>query len=132
MDFAEKIADRIGALYFRQIEMGQVEKRKHKRLAVKLGLTCSDISSLVEKNHTGQTVNVSPGGMFFETTSEGIKAGGLLKVKLQIPPTEGLLEFGGRISSIAKVKRTINICETPYCQKQGVALEFCDHPKLLG
>jgi len=109
--------------------MSGSEKRKYKRLPIKLDLSCCKVGSAAEKFHTGHTVNVSPGGLCFETAAETFRQGSLLKVKLSIPPTAGLLEFGGSISGFAKVLRTYSICECTSPARYGVALEFCQSPK---
>jgi len=80
-------------------------------------------------------VNVSPGGLYFETADDAFKLGNLLKVELSIPPTAGLLEFGGRISGFGRVLRTCIVCDSRtdanlHSDRFGVALEFCQPPKL--
>ena len=112
--------------------MSWSEKRKYKRLAVKLDLSCRKVGPPAEKFYTGRTVNVSPGGLYFETAADVFKPSNLLKVELSIPPTAGLLELGGRISGLGKVLRThdshtdINLPPGRY----GVVLEFYRSPKL--
>jgi len=115
--------------------MEGTERRKYKRLGAKFDMSCREVGSTIEQSHTGCTVNVSSGGLYFETESATFKPGGLLKVELSIPPKRGLLEFGGRISAFARVLRTDNIFESAgdtdlTCGKYGVALQFCRSPKL--
>lgn len=115
--------------------MSGTEKRKYKRLPVVLDLSCRKVGSAAELLHTGRTVNVSPGGLYFETATEMFELGNLLRVELSIPPTTGLLEFGGRISGLARVFRTCSICNSctsanSRSGRYGVALEFCRSPKL--
>lgn len=115
--------------------MNTPEKRKYKRLPIRLDLSYRKVGSTQEKSHTGYTVNVSPGGLYFETMTGAFEPGNLLKVELSIPPKAGLLEFGGRISGFAKVLRTHNISELQEDTDlrsggYGVALEFCNAPKL--
>ena len=93
------------------------EKRKYKRLPIKLDLSCRK------------------GGLYFETTTDTFKPGSLLKVELSIPPTTGLLESGGRISGLGKVLRihpiTGSRTETnQLLARSGVAVEFCKALKL--
>ena len=112
--------------------MSWSEKRKYKRLAVNLDLSCRKVGPPAENFYTGRTVNVSPGGLYFETAADVFKPSNLLKVELSIPPTAGLLELGGRISGLGKVLRThdshtdTNLPPGRY----GVALEFYRSPKL--
>ncbi len=106
------------------------EKRKFKRLPIKLDLSYRKVDSTAKKSHAGCTVNVSPGGLYFETAADVFKPGSLLKVELSIPPTTGLLESGGSISGLGKVLRAHTISssrtdtELPSV-RSGVALEFC-------
>lgn len=115
--------------------MDGTERRKYKRLGAKFDISCREVGSATERAHTGRTVNVSPGGLYFETQSATFKQGSLLEVELSIPPRRGLLEFGGRISGFARVLRTNNIYEFARgtdltVGKYGVALQFCRSPRL--
>ena len=115
--------------------VGGGEKRRFGRLPLKLHLSCHRVDSPSGILHTGRTINVGPGGIYFETDSKVFKAGHLLKVDLSIPPTDGLLELGGRVSGFAKVLRT---CHLPASDEDalldsvchGVAVEFCHPPRL--
>jgi len=80
-------------------------------------------------------VDVSSGGLYFETRAGIFKAGDLLIVELSIQPTAGVLEFGGKIAGFAKVLRTFGItgpaAETgSSCNRYGVAVQFCRAPRL--
>jgi len=113
------------------------ERRKFKRLSAALDLSCREVGCPTEQFHKGRTINVSPGGLYFETPAEMFKSGSLLKVELSIPPKSGELEFGGRISAYAKVLRASSICDSVtdadfHSSKYGIALEFCRSPKLSG
>ncbi len=115
--------------------MDRSEKRKYKRLGARFNISCREVGSATEQSHTGCTVNVSPGGLYFETESATFKPGSLLELKLSIPPRRGLLEFGGRISGFARVLRADNIYEAARGTdltfgKYGVAVQFCRSPKL--
>ena len=116
--------------------MSKSERRKYKRLPLTLDLLCRKVGSKVGKPYTGCTVNIGPGGLYFETSVDTFQQGNLLSVELSIPPTTGLLELGGRISSTAKVLRTHNIRDISrrdddlYSARYGIALEFCRPPRL--
>ncbi len=115
--------------------MDGTERRKYKRLGARFHISCREVGSTTEQSHTGCTVNVGPGGLYFETESTTFKPGSLLQVELSILPKRGLLEFGGRISGFARVLRTDNIFESAGVKdltrgKYGVALQFCQSPKL--
>lgn len=117
------------------------EKRKYQRLPIGLDLSCRKVGSTAEKWHSGRMMNVSPGGLYFQTDSGAFKPGSLLDVKLSIPPTTGLLEYGGRISGFARVLRADDIGSAedrparPHrpglsSARYGVAAEFCHSLKL--
>lgn len=105
--------------------MDRSEKRRHRRLGAKYNLSCQKVGSIGSISFEGSTVNVSTGGLYFETANDTFEQGDLLKVELSIPPTSGLLEFGGKIAGFAKVLRTDSAPG-----KYGVALQFCHPPKL--
>ena len=110
------------------------EKRKYSRLPLELEISCRSIGASAQKVHTGRTVNVCPGGLYFQTAACGFKAGSFLEVRVSIPPTPGLLEAGGTVAALAKVLRTENLrkSDTPVISSggNGVAVGFCRTPKL--
>jgi hypothetical protein len=115
--------------------MDRAERRKFKRLPITLDLSCRKVVLAAEQLHTGCTVNVSSGGLYFMTANDVFEPGSLLKVELSVPPTTGLLEFGGRISGFGRVLRTCRLCGShantnSYSERYGVAVEFCRSPKL--
>jgi len=117
------------------------EKRKYRRLPISLDLSCRKVGSTSEKWHIGRMMNVSSGGLYFQTDSGAFEPGSLLNVELSIPPTTGLLEYGGRISGFARVLRADDVSPTEdrparlrrgglSCARYGVAAEFCHSLKL--
>ena len=121
--------------------MASSEKRKYQRLPIRLDLSCRKVGSAAERWHIGRTMNVSPGGLYFQTDSGTFKPGSLVNVELLIPPTTGLLEYGGRISGYARVLRADDIGSAedrparPHrlglsSARYGVAAEFCHSLKL--
>lgn len=121
--------------YFRkEAERMEEDRRRHKRFPLKLSIFCQKVGLSDGRLYTGKTVNVSPGGMLVEMKSGDIADGELLSVEMTVPPTEGLLDFGGSFSSYARVVRsgtTGRPSEKPESsQEKTVALEFCDSPKL--
>ncbi len=115
--------------------MDTIEKRKYKRLPIKLDLSCRKVDSAGKDSHAGSTTNVSPGGLYFETVADVFIPGHILRVELSIPPTTGLLESGGNISGLGKVLRTHTIRNSRTGSEKpslrcGVALEFCQPLKL--
>ena len=115
--------------------MDGTERRKYKRLGAEFEISLREVGSTAEQFRTASTVNVSAGGLYFETESATFKPGSLLDVELSIPPRQGLLEFGGRISGFATVLRIDNIYESVKGTdltfgRYGVAVQFCRSPKL--
>jgi len=112
--------------------MARLEKRKYKRLAINLDLSCRVVDSAGSRFFKGKTVNVCPGGLYIEVPKPDLKAGDVLKLSLDIPPTCGILEYGGRISGYARVLRINELADgsCPGTGRVGVAVEFCRPPRL--
>ncbi len=108
----------------------RTDKRRYKRLQIELDLSCHKVDLTEGNFYVGHTVNVCPGGLFFETATDLLKPDDLLKVELSIPPTAGLLESGGKISGLAKILRASDIATLTFSKRYGVAVEFCQPPKL--
>jgi len=79
---------------------------------------------------SGRTVNVGPGGMLVEIRSGDVTEGELLSIEMSVPPTEGLLDFGGMLSSHARVVRSDGQGASEETVEKVIALEFCDSPTL--
>ncbi len=115
---------------------GKGDKRDHKRLPLRFNVLCHKVGTPTATAYTGNSVNVSPGGMLMEVHGCGLGLGDLISIEMSVPPTEGLLEYGGRFTSYARVLR-INEIANPSgpSRKRGslaqkIALEFCESPKL--
>lgn len=109
------------------------DRRRHGRFPLKLSIFCQRVGYSGSKLFIGRTIDVGPGGILAEMKSNELQHGELLSVEMNVPPTEGLLEFGGSFSSYARVVRTHS--EEDAIQRESslakvVALEFCDSPKL--
>jgi len=110
------------------------DRRKHPRLALRLAVSCQKVGHPESKMVIrGSTINVSPGGVLMEVGDGVLTAGELLSIEMSVPPTRGLLEYGGRISSYARVVRirgdSLPKVAKPTTPAQ-IALEFCEPPKL--
>jgi len=115
--------------------MAVSEKRKHRRLPLRLELLCRKANATGAKFCKGRTVNISASGLYFETAACTFKSDNLLAIRLSIPPTAGLLESGGELSAFAKVLRTHRIRDITSGTKPSsagfvVAAQFCHRPKL--
>lgn len=109
-------------------------RRLHKRLALNLNVTCQTVGLAAGRVYTGTTVDVSTGGALIEMNGKGLNDGQLVSVEMSVPPTEGLLDFGGRLSNYARIIRIDDEHRspenTPSTITQMIALEFCESPKL--
>ena len=100
---------------------------------MRLVVLCQKVGLSGGTVYTGNSINVSPGGLLMEINTHGLKQGELLSVEMSIPPTDGLLKYGGRFSSYARVlrvKRTEPTDTSGNQTLQTIALEFCESPKL--
>ena len=115
--------------------MERSERRKYRRLGIRFNISCREVGSESEQSHSGCTVNVSTGGLYYETSADAFRPGNLLKVELSIPPTSGVLDFGGKLAGFAEVLRAERICgSTAHADsssvRYGVAAQFCRPPRL--
>ena len=112
----------------------QENRRTHQRLPLRLTVICQKVGYASSGVYSGSTVNVSSGGMLLEVNSGDLREGELLSVDMPVPPTEGLVEFGGRFAAYARVIRVDSrlIADTdPIAgSARTIALEFCQSPKL--
>ena len=117
----------------KEAEKMDEDRRRHERFPLKLSIFCQRVGHSDGRLYTGRTINVSPSGILVEMKSNELQDGELLSVEMTVPPTEGLLEFGGSFSSYARVVRNKVdelpvLAEAPFAEV--IALEFCDSPKL--
>lgn len=113
-------------------EMNRAEKRKHDRLPLQLDLLCQRVGIGGNDMYAGRTVNVSTGGVLFHVADGKLNHDDLLNLELTVPPTEGLLELGGKVSMFARVIRVHQIRHSSGEQSHhAVAAEFLENPKLV-
>ena len=114
------------------------EKNKERRINVRHGLKlpviCNKVGIPTGKLYTGTTVDVSSGGALIDINTDGFKQGELVNIEMPIPPTEGLLEYGGKFSSYGRVLRVHEPKSGTAADRAAVvhtiAFEFCESPKL--
>ena len=111
------------------------ERRRFRRVGAEFKISFQDVGDKAEQSYTGKAVNVSQGGLYLHTSAElfttgKIPQGKLFKVEMSIPPTKGLLEFGGKVAGFAKLIRTSDIPDTVGNSRCGLGLEFCQPMKL--
>jgi hypothetical protein len=109
-------------------------RRIHKRLELNISVLCQTVGICGGNSFSGKTVDVSPGGMLVEFNRRGLSDGQLLCIEMSVPPTDGLLEYGGRFSSYARIIRLedakAGVGPDSASLVQTAALEFCQSPKL--
>ena len=110
--------------------MDGFERRRFKRLGINYCITFSDVGSITEEFKFGDVVNAGSGGLFFKIKDNILEPGNLLKIKLTIPPTPGLLEYGGKVGGFVRVLRVDEIvnlerADNSSSDKYGIAVEFC-------
>lgn len=116
----------------------QEERRLYRRIPLKLAVLCQKAGLMEGRLYTGNTVDVCPGGVMMEINGAGLDVGELVNLELAVPPTQGLLEFGGRFSTYAKILR---IQSPPHKPREEImsgeasdlyriAMEFCEVPRL--
>jgi len=114
--------------------MDGLEKRKDRRLAMRLGLLCRKLGGPTNGLRAGTVLNVGRGGLYFETAATEFEPGGLAELRFAVPPQTGRLEFGGSMQGIGTVLRTVTLTASrtdPSVRPlYGVAVQFCRPPKL--
>lgn len=112
------------------------ERRRHRRLPIQLPLVCRDPDSPERILVRSKTINVSTGGLFFETLSQDLTPGQRLEMELTIPPGDGYFPYQGRVTADAKVVRVVDLPPTPCAEgmahlpRHGVAAAFNANLKL--
>ena len=109
------------------------ERRVHDRHRLKLDVFCQTVGLAGGRFYSGNTIDVSPSGVLVEVNESGLGVGQLLSVDMPVPPTQGLLDYGGRFSGYARVVRVEELQEDGLGggdSIQAIALEFCQSPKL--
>jgi hypothetical protein len=126
---AEAVGD-----FARTQTMRWCEKRRYKRASVELELNCRKVGSGEEQVYIGRTVNVSAGGVYFQTMGAGFEAGDTVRVELLVPPTVGQLEFGGRVRAVGRVlrKEAAGGSSNSSYGGWGLAVEFSQSPRVSG
>ena len=92
-----------------------VERRKHRRLAIRLPVECCARGQIRDRVIRGTTANVSAGRLYFETELDNgdrhqslddvLGPGRLLEVELTVPPGEGHFPYEGHVRSAVEIIR---------------------------
>ena len=111
------------------------EKRVHRRLQVNLPLDYRRADSYRPSVSRTTTVNVSTGGVYFETAATDLQVGDRLLLDLGIPHDDNRFPQHGKISTGGQVVRTTIVEDGPVGggtppARRGVAVRFQDAFKL--
>ena len=109
------------------------DRRRHRRLSLRLEVLFRRVDSSVADARSGKTLNVSTGGMLIEINNHehDYRTDELLSIDMNVEPSEGMLEYGGKLSNHARVARIHTTSgrgrKNP---KTQIAVQFCEPPKL--
>jgi hypothetical protein len=109
--------------------MDVLERRKDRRLDLKVEVLCTEARGGKRRLCSGRAINISSGGLYFETEEGGFERGSMMDVSIEVPAQAGVLEFGGRIRTMGSVVRTEVLPKScagvGASRLYGVALQFC-------
>jgi hypothetical protein len=104
------------------------ERRRNRRRPLELSVYCQKVGTTDGRFFSGNTVNVSPGGLLVSMPGSSLRDGELVSVEMAVPQTDGFVENGGKLSSYARVVR-IDDSQQKTGNTKEVALEFCESPR---
>ena len=81
------------------------DRRRYRRLPIQLPLICRAPECPERIVIRAKTINVSTGGLYFETLSEEVAPGQHIELELTVPPGDGHFPYQGRVTAEAKVIR---------------------------
>lgn len=84
----------------------QKEKRAHRRLEISLPLAYRRTDSPRASSSHTYTINVSTGGLYFETTDEELRMGDKLVLELNVPEGDERFPPHSRIKTTGRVVRS--------------------------
>lgn len=116
---------------------GVNERRKHKRLPVKVGAYCKKVGSLSDRTFKGNTINICPDGLLVETCPAAAEEefqdfgtdGDLFSIELDLPDAAVANRFGGKVSAYARVLRIVDLFGQHNALKKHIAFQFCSRPR---
>ena len=116
-------------------QMTDQERRKHRRLYIRLPLECSNWGGQPEVRYRTVTLNVSTGGVYFETEATDVRPGMMVKLELTVPPGDGHYPYQGRVTGLGQVVRVVPLApktDTSGRRRNwvGVATQFKESLKL--
>jgi len=111
------------------------DRRASRRLLLQLDISYRRAGQGLVRPMAAKTLNVSSGGICFETDDASLGTGTILELELSLPPCHGALETGGRMRGLAQVLRAqpsdvVNGKLGPGGGYHVVAARFCLRPIL--
>jgi hypothetical protein len=108
---------------------GENERRKYRRLPVRMAVFCRKVGSLHDHLFSGSTVDINPDGLLVESSQNAIMdAGDLFNVELDIP-ADSADRFGGKVSAYARVVRIVQLQPGQKVGRKHIAFQFCTRPQ---
>lgn len=113
----------------------ETERRRHRRLSLRLEVFCRKVGSESRDLIKARAVNIGAGGVLLEADQLApADDGDLFSLEFEAPPEDVNLEFGGRFSGFGRVVRAIERGgeneDSDLSSKKHVAMEFCGRPRL--
>lgn len=106
--------------------MNQTERRKHVRLPLKLEVFCHRVDN-GRKLVSGQTRDISTGGLCMRTSVGNVKKGELMSYSMAVPSDDLMVDIGEQLEGFARVLR-VEPFDSP--DESVVSMQFCNRPKL--
>jgi hypothetical protein len=106
------------------------DRRKHRRLPVKVGAFCRKVGLLHDSAFSGSTIDICPDGLLVESGQNfATDAGDLFNIELDIPDADSANRFGGKVSAYARVVRIVPLQPMPKTGRKQIAFQFCTRPQ---
>jgi len=121
-----------GERAFRESAMCDADRRRHRRLAIRLPLEYRINGHNGEPPPVHRSVcrDVSCGGVNFETDCPGLALGTRLTVDLLVPPGDGHSPYPGRVHTEGQVVRVEPLSPSANATRWRVSARFTDSPQL--
>ena len=113
-----------------EVTGGVVEKRRHRRLPVRMGVLGQKIGSLPKHIFSRNTVNICPDGLLVESGHDAVmNAGDLFNIELNVIDMDDASQIDSKVSAYARVVRVMEIQPEQKIYKRQIAFQFCTRPQ---
>jgi hypothetical protein len=107
--------------------VGEMERRKCRRLPIRTDILCKKIGAVNDHNFICNSVNISTEGLLAESSSHTeISAGDIFNIEMDIPPENISDIIAGKFWTYGRVIRVAEIQPRP--GKKHIAFQFCTRP----